>query len=521
MSKINALVVKQWIEDEWDKIVTDDDLRRKPEPHFYVFSVNAITLKRLTGVYRRDPNLAPAKDSSVQRRHMPERSKEILRYIIEGFPLSKFDKDRLVEPGEANDLRMPGWLPTAVIINILTENDTVGATLQKVGAADLVKVNYTSPGPLAEIEIPDSVASADWAPEVYPLEVIDGQHRLWAFEDVDPKIAAKIQNLEIPVIAFWGLSPTWKAYIFYTVNQLAKRIDSSLVFDLYPLLRTQDWLLRFEGPNIYRQTRAQDLVMILWEHPESPWKDRINRLGGRVKGQVTQASFINSLMASVIKGFDSVKIGGLFGSLRGTHSTVLPWSREMQAAFLIIIWQKMKNAVGRTTSEWAAYLKRHDDPSVRDVFAGSGTLLATDQGVRGLLQVVNDLFWLAVEIGFKDGEDATKQLDLGWNWIPTDEMDEENSISDAIADASEKLSDAVLMAEELCETLATFDWRLTSVLDANSPAYVMQSRYRGSSGYKDIRNNLLKHAQLSETIRIKELATAALAIHVKDVGGGE
>src|SRR5262249_14911942 len=128
-----------------------------------------------------------------------------------------------------------------------------------------------------------------------------------------------------------------------TINQLAKRIDISMVFDLYPLLRDEEWLLRFEGPNIYRETRAQDLAILLWGHPESPWKHRIIRLGGREKGKVAQAAFVRSLTASFIKrwqGGPRSRIGGIYGSARGVHETFLNWGREQQAAFLIMVWQE-------------------------------------------------------------------------------------------------------------------------------------------------------------------------------------
>jgi len=52
MKSIPALVVKQWLS-EWDEAKFDPDPpRRKPEPQFYIFSISAFDLKRLTGIYR-------------------------------------------------------------------------------------------------------------------------------------------------------------------------------------------------------------------------------------------------------------------------------------------------------------------------------------------------------------------------------------------------------------------------------------------------------------------------------------
>ena len=166
--------------------------------------------------------------------------------------------------------------------------------------------------------------------------MIDGQHRLWAFPSDDLN-----GYFELPVVAFVGLDLSWQAYLFYTINIRPKKINASLAFDLYPLLRTEAWLTKFEGHVIYRETRAQELVDLLWSYPESPWYHRINMLGERRnKGlTVTQASWVRSLLASFVKNWEGrrISIGGLFGSTVGEHNTVLPWSRSEQAAFLILI----------------------------------------------------------------------------------------------------------------------------------------------------------------------------------------
>ena len=54
-----------------------------------------------------------------------------------------------------------------------------------------------------------------------PIEVIDGQHRLWAFEK-------QLDNadFELPVVAFVGLDISWQAYLFWTINIKPKRIDA-------------------------------------------------------------------------------------------------------------------------------------------------------------------------------------------------------------------------------------------------------------------------------------------------------
>ncbi|MCB9133378.1 MAG: hypothetical protein H6647_20855 [Anaerolineales bacterium] len=81
-----------------------------------------------------------------------------------------------------------------------------------------------------------------------PIEIIDGQHRLLAFEGTQHLDG----NFELPVVAFFDLDITWQAYLFYMINIKPKRIDPSLAFDLYPVLRIQDWLEKMpETAKIY------------------------------------------------------------------------------------------------------------------------------------------------------------------------------------------------------------------------------------------------------------------------------
>jgi DGQHR domain-containing protein len=493
MTRISALVVNQWLQPEWDQTVFHPvPPRGEPEQHFYLFTISAYQLKKLTGVYRRDPDMPPAEDIGIQRRHDESRSAEILRYIQHGFPLSRIDRKKLVNPLEESSLRMPGWLPTAVLVNILTQRDQRGPKERRVRTEHLVKVHPN--GTTAEIELPRGFEDEDWQPAIHPIEVIDGQHRLWAFEEPedeewDEEFKEKIGQLEVPVVAFHGLDATWRAYLFYTINQLPKRIDTSMVFDLYPLLRTQEWLLRFEGPNIYRQTRAQDLVILLWGHPESPWKGRINRLGGsRTKGEVTQAAFINSLMASFIKSYyggPRAPIGGLFGSPKGQHETQLNWTREQQAAFLIRVWQAIQRAVENSKAKWAMVLLRRHQNNRHTLFSGPETLLATDQGVRGYLAVLNDTLWVAYE-------NSDVVLD-SWDWVRRAKHDDNAAVSDALASLDTSLQDALALVDRIAAPLASFDWRIASALSANDPQFARQASYRGGSGYKTLRRELLIH----------------------------
>ena len=133
------------------------------------------------------------------------------------------------------------------------------------------------------VSLPYKAWSTAWEPKIIPpFEVIDGQHRLWSFHRNDDP------SFELPVVAFHGLDISWQAYLFWTINIKPKRINPSLAFDLYPLLRAEDWLDRAEGHSVYRETRSQELTEALWSNEDSPWYDRINMLGEKKNKWVTQ-----------------------------------------------------------------------------------------------------------------------------------------------------------------------------------------------------------------------------------------
>ena len=195
----------------------------------------AVELRALCGISRRDASKVGdrALDLGIQRRHEQDRSEEIAKFVDYGFPWSTLSEAKR-KSADFDDLRKPGWLPTSIVINILKQSDERSLNA-KVSKEDIVEVSDTSHGSL--LSLPYDNWRPSWAPKILsPFEVIDGQHRLWAFnKDDDP-------SFELPVVAFHGLDISWQAYLFWTINIKPKRINPSLAFDLYPLLRAEDWL---------------------------------------------------------------------------------------------------------------------------------------------------------------------------------------------------------------------------------------------------------------------------------------
>jgi DGQHR domain-containing protein len=498
--EVPALRVRQWLP-EWDEVDFSDPHKGRPPDHFYLFSMPASSLRALCGVERRDARSGTRRSSDVriQRSHDEQRSEEISRFVKHGFPWSALGKAQR-RSGKFDDIKQPGWLPTSIVVNIRSADQTMDGA--EVAAKDLIAVEDGEDGRTA-IRLPLNGDDADWSPTgLEPMEVIDGQHRLFAFS------AADESEFELPVVAFVGLARSWQAYLFWTINIKPKRINASLAYDLYPLLRNQDWLERFEGPTIYRETRAQELTEMLWAHAESPWRRRINMLGDS-GGNVRQAAWVRSLTHTYIKASEGrgVRgIGGLFGAPSGEDQLMLSWTREQQAAFLIYAWQRVAEKVAASKDQWARHLRelasaRNPDGGDADkpdaAFAGRFTLLDTDQGVRGVLFITNDLCML-----------SKAKLKLSeWGTTEVREGSDEEEVSSQLK-ALAKHPVAKLLAE-IATDIATFDWRTYGTPELDEEARLRAAAYRGSSGYKELRRQLLVHLAENGSQRVASLASEA------------
>ncbi|MGO7970899.1 DGQHR domain-containing protein [Rhizobium ruizarguesonis] len=501
--EIPALTVNQWLPG-WEKIDFDPaEHRAKPPKQFYLFSLPARELRSLSGIVRREAksSVPRTEDLGIQRQHDPERSEEISRFVEYGYPWSTLSEAKRAT-AEFNDLRKPGWLPTAVVINILAKDSERNGVV--VGEDDLVSVIEADGS--VKLKLPYEKWQDSWSPSTLPpFEVIDGQHRLWAFEG-----ASQLANFELPVVAFFGLDISWQAYLFWTINIKPKRINASLAFDLYPLLRNEDWLDQAEGHAIYRETRAQELTEIMWAFPASPWHDRINMLGEKNNKWVTQSAWIKSLTATFIRPWDKRPgaTGGLFGGRSKREDEVLGWSRAQQSAFLIFVWDALRSSVKASSDEWSLDLRhprnvdgekaKADDHNPTDdpAFYGSNSLICTDQGVRGYLQVTNDLFYTV----------APKQK-LN-KWLP-----DENSSANPIGSvenslASLKQQEFSAFAIAVANKLASFDWRTSATPGLDEAKRRAKLVFRGSGGYKELRTQLLEHLATGE----EQVADAALRL---------
>ncbi|MGN5734768.1 DGQHR domain-containing protein [Arthrobacter psychrochitiniphilus] len=498
-NKVSALRVRQWLA-TWNDVIFDPEQNQaKPKEHFYLFSLPASQLRGLAGINRRNTDkFTPRKDDlGIQRQHDPDRSAEIRRYVEGGYPWSGLSVAKRANP-EFDNLRKPGWLPTAVVVNILNVGDERSGRI--LSSSEVIEVRDDENSTSAVLNLPDLPANTGAFP---PLEVIDGQHRLYAFDDDNDEV----EDYHLPVVAFHGLDISWQAYLFWTINIKPKKINPSLAFDLYPLLREQEWLDSGDVVHVYRESRAQELTEVLWSTPGSPWFRRINMLGGsrRENGSVTQAGFIRSLTASMVKSWRSNRspVGGIFGGTPDMKEG-LSWTRLQQGAFLHTAWKILAEKIKMSEEPWAVALRNDDsrldaDFSLGDrydepAFTGAGTLLATDQGVRGFQSIVNDLFFIRhKELRLADWRDGSEFSDVTPQNVAQ------------MAQSLESLP-AYNFLVELCESLTSFDWRSSSAVGLSDEERRNKAAFRGSGGYKELRSQLARHLKTEGIADVRDAA---------------
>lgn len=114
-------------------------------------------------------------------------------------------------------------------------------------------------------------------------KVIDGQHRIKAFEDSYKK------EFNMNVAIFVGADVATQAEIFSTVNLAQTKVNSSLVYDLFSLAKNRS-----------PEKTAHEITVLLDKRQDSPFRGRIKRLGvatnGRFGETLSQATIVRGIL---------------------------------------------------------------------------------------------------------------------------------------------------------------------------------------------------------------------------------
>ena len=143
----------------------------------------------------------------------------------------------------------------------------------------------------------------------------------------------------------------------------------------------------------------------------------------------------------------------------------------------------MRDSVHASRESWAKELRKisdEDEKGVDPAFYGPFTLLSSDQGIRGLLYVANDLCYL-----------QSKDLKLeAWESDEKAGAADEEAVRGALS--SLKKQAVAHFLKRISESLARYDWRASSAPDLGEDERVRKAAFRGSGGYRELRQDLLK-----------------------------
>lgn len=150
------------------------------------------------------------------------------------------------------------------------------------------QVSYDEGGRM--LTIPTSPRSA-W--------VIDGQHRLFGAALLRELVTGYhiAETYEFTVSAFVGLDKVQQAKIFIDINSYQEGVSKSLLYDLMEMFEFDDDL-----QSDFYIVRASDVVRRLNQNPESPFYQRISMTKDRIRGMISQATFVDALMPHLERG---------------------------------------------------------------------------------------------------------------------------------------------------------------------------------------------------------------------------
>jgi hypothetical protein len=221
----------------------------------------------------------------------------------------------------------------------------------------------------------------------------------------------------------------------------------------------------------------------MFTHKDSVWRHRINMLGEKGAGSVSQNAWIKALTGSFFATGRGLGSKGLFQSNIGQNEMPLPWTRGQQGAFLLKFWQEMRLQVTEGAPHW--WIREYKNRS--RAFEDNNTLLNQDMGLRAILSVVNDIFVSRSDDWRLDEWRCPSLEDGGF-------ADEASLAFDAIDTApfATKLG-------ELARGLASFDWRsLDGPGVKGTDEEVLKRSFRGSGGYTALKTEVLKTLKLED-----------------------
>ena len=178
-------------------------------------------------------------DSNFQRPFDERRIKEIKKYLL--------GQDKLYKKGR--DIYAKGYIPNSIVLNLSKKYKVI-----KKGSD--IYINFPEKSELKNYK--------------NSIEIIDGQHRLLAFDD---ECMAELKNYQMCFVAFMGLTSDEKKEVFMVLNERQKTVDKNILLRQKKLLH----LLLDEEETRY------EIISKLNDDKKSPFHNMIVMAGEKIK----------------------------------------------------------------------------------------------------------------------------------------------------------------------------------------------------------------------------------------------
>jgi DGQHR domain-containing protein len=202
--------------------------------------------------------------------------------------------------------------------------------------------------------------------------IIDGQHRLKAFEQTDI-------NWGLSVNIFVGIDEGTQASIFSKVNLAQTKVNKSLVYDLFALDKGRS-----------PEKTCHEIVVALNSISESPFFERIKRLGSATDGvfgeTLSQATVVKGILPYITKDpmtdRDIGKRIGVFpdrGAADFERRIFYPFFQQKADAEILAI---LINYFSAVKEKWPDAWSN----------TGTGAILSRTNGFNGLIRFLRDVY---------------------------------------------------------------------------------------------------------------------------------
>lgn len=245
-----------------------------------------------------------------------------------------------------------GIFPTNIVINFETEHP-----LQFDKAEDMAGQNVV----LGKLHLPNKFQCA-W--------IIDGQHRLFAFADLE-----EAKTATLPVIAFENLKPEKQAELFIKINGEQRRVPTNLLNDIFADLHWDSY-----KPTDRLRALISRLLIQLNQSPESQLRDRIVKVEG-IKSKTRNLTLTG--LATEIK---NQKLVGEIQSQKAEEITPGPLSDTTK--FQEDLDATLSRAFDILNKYYSLFCKNEAVKRQWELGSAQGGYICTNHGIQATLRIL-------------------------------------------------------------------------------------------------------------------------------------